>query len=178
MSKLELGTRMATNTLNKVIAEGFVADKLKKQDKELFENDWYSKDETKCTKCKGSGFNSEIPEDPFCMACEGTGNHYVLYYGVKNKQTFSYTVEYGIDLLKEYCKTMREAVADQIAAGKLSELSMIKPFELPKTLEMNLMAEGIDVEDMKHSGRIRELATLVRARYPDFMTVPLTWTKF
>ena len=123
----------------------------------------------KCDKCKGSGFDYKdgIP----CIACDGSGIEYMVHYGVSDGKAYAYISQYGLDAIKEYCKACREAEVDKIRANA----SMISPFALPAFARVDMIAEGIPVDEMLHDGKlIRELANMVYARYPEFMKTNLT----
>ena len=173
--RVKTGTRMKTPGLSKVMADNAAKfrDRIK-HDEQHLGDDWENEEVEYCPKCKGSGYNADYPEDPFCIACEGSGKWFVLYYGVSNGLPYAYTDEWGIDFIKEVCKADREAFAELQAAGKVGTKSMIRPFRLPKTLEMELQARGYTPAEIRNGESVKEIANLVAREYPDFMCVPYT----
>ena len=173
--RVAAGTRLDTPALSKTMADN--AEKFRdrmKHDEEHLGDDWENVEVEPCPKCKGSGYNADEPDDPFCMACEGTGTWFRLYYGVSEGLPYAYTEEYGVDFIKEVCKADREAFAELQAAGKVGTRSMIRPYRLPKTLEMELQARGYVPAEIRSGEYVREIANLIAKEYPDFMSVPYT----
>ena len=161
------GTKLNTPALSKMFKDDFIEQVKKDSDK--VGTDWENWEDEVCTKCAGLGKNPEHPEDGFCLGCEGTGIWYRLVYGIQDKLPYAYTLEHGVEFVKEAAKNYRIAYAEQQATGKVPD--NIRPFILPKTLEMELEARGLTVRtsdpDMK-----RYIFNLVAREYPDFMCVP------
>lgn len=166
------GLKMPTPHLDTLMADEFVQWQMAKDLEKTYDNDWEAADASVCPKCDGAKINPRHPEDGFCLNCDGTGIEFIVYYGVKNKQSYSYTVEYGIEFKKEYCKAMREAFEDQQRAGKVGELSMIQPYALPKTIEMEMKARGFDLDEYRKNNELEEVAEYVAEHFPEYMCVP------
>ena len=169
------GTKLETPALSMAVTETFVKDYIKEQDRKLSEN-FTNYEDHPCEKCGGTGVSPD-PKDPFCIGCEGTGIWYRLVYGVEDGKPFAYTYEYGVDFVKEACKLYREAWAGHQLAGKVPE--NMRPFLLPKTLEMELEARGYTVRENvadpdAHIMMKKAIMNVVAKEYPDFMCVPYT----
>ena len=168
---LKSGTRLSTPALSKVLIEDQISDMYKEYEQEkITEGIIHTMDES-CGKCGGFGKSPEFPEDPFCYACEGTGLHYRLYYGVQDGAPFAYTDEWGVDFLKQVCAAEREAFEEARLAGKIGSKAMVRPFRLPKTLEMELQARGYTIGDIRSGKKVAEIANIVASEWPDFMCV-------
>ena len=163
------GVKLQTPRLSEMLENDYLAA-LAQEDATIFERDWEKEEPSECPMCNGCGHNIELGE--VCVNCDGTGTEYKMVYGVKGGQSFAYTIEYGMEAKKEYCKAMREAYLDMQIAGKNTSKAMMMPYALPKTIEMEFMARGFDVRTAQKEGNIREIANIVAREYPEFMCVP------
>ena len=163
------GTKLKTPALSKMFEDEYIT-RLKHDEKTLGDN-WENFEDETCPKCNGTGINPEHPEDGFCIACEGTGIWYRLVYGMSGGEPYAYTWEWGIDFVKEAAKNYRMAHTEMQMAGKT--YTHMRPYLLPKTLEMELEARGLDArtkdQDMK-----KYIMGIVAREYPDFMCVNYT----
>ena len=126
-----------------------------------FQEDWKATPIVEpCNVCKGTKID---PNDlTICMACDGTGKHYEIHYGVQDGEGFAYVTQYGLDALKEYCKACRESEVESVRASK----PMIEVFSMPAFIRIDWMAEGIPVDDLMYTDQgIRYLANLMVERY-------------
>ncbi len=168
-------TRLNTPALAKMVKEDLVLERIKHDEKNLAD-DWENVEQETCPKCKGFGKNPDLPEDPFCYACDGSGIWYILTYGMSNKLPYSYTDEYGVDFVKEACKAEREAFAEAQLAGKIGNRYGIRPYMLTKTLEMEFLSRGYTPQELRQGPMTKEIANIVAREYPEFMCV--TYTNF
>ena len=166
--RVKKGTRLKTPSYSLLMKE-YVNERIAEGERTLGE-DWENFEDTPCDKCAGTGVSPD-PDDKFCYGCEGTGIWYRMYYGVSDGQPYAYTDEWGVDFLKEVCKADREAFLELQLAGKVGNRSMIRPFRLCKTLEMELLARGYNPAN-RTGENIRAIANIVAREYPDFMSVP------
>ena len=169
--KTVCGVQMHTPEYSALMAEGYVADYMLKESKLAFETDWERYEPTVCVQCEGKGKVVIDGQEESCMNCEGTGIEHILFFGVKGGQSYAYTREFGIEAKKELCKALREAYKEVQDAGKVGELSMIRPFGLPKTIEMEMMARGFNVRDTSDKN-IKDIANVVARDYPEYLCVP------
>ena len=170
MGKTIQGVEMSTPEFSRVMAEGFVADYMRKEDQLLYEQDWERWEPTVCTACNGTKKRPDLGED-CCHNCDSTGAEHVLFFGMKGGQSYAYTKEFGMKAKLEFCKAMRESFQEVQDAGKVSNLSLVRPYALPKTIEMELMARGLNVND-KSEANVRQIANIVAKDYPQFLCVP------
>ena len=166
-------TRMATPAIKKLFVsteEEFVKERMAHDEANLGE-DWQNSEPNECNVCHGTGQASpEFPDDPHCLGCDGTGIHFILTYGVEDGKPFAYTDEYGVDNMKKMCADYREAYRASQLAGKTPD--MIRPYILPKTLEMELQARGYLPHEIYSGKYVKEIANIVAREYPAFMCVP------
>ena len=143
-----------------------------KHDEKHLGDDWENQDVEECTKCAGTG-KLQLADGKFenCPGCEGTGTWFILYYGISDGTPYAYTDEWGIGFLKETCKTYREAHREMQLLGKT--YTNLRPYLLPKTLEMELLARGYDPHTKSDEEKIR-IANVVAREFPDFMCVNYT----
>ena len=132
---------------------------------------WENYEDEVCPKCNGTKKDPALPEDPHCLACEGTGVHYRIIYGHTKGEAYAYIKENGLDLVVEYAKAMREAHKEIQDAGKVGEQVAIKPYVLPKFLQMELQARGWSPDQFFNGSYIREIANILVKEYPAFMCV-------
>lgn len=168
---MNTGTKMDAPLFSRALADDHIAYRAAFDSKFDKGSNWKHAEDKECDKCHGTGHNPEFPGDAHCMGCEGTGTHIRLVYGVEDGKPFAYTYEFGIDYLKEVCKAEREAHRETQLAGKVGNLSMIRPFRLPKTLEMEMLHRGYDLNDMKKNRELRKAANIVAREFPHFMCV-------
>ena len=158
------GKKMATPHLKSLVSEA--GDKYDDPTE-----DWKATPQiTKCGVCKGSGF--DYAEGIQCFGCDGSGIDYELHYGVEGGKCFAYVVQYGLDALAEYCKACREAEVDSVRVNA----PMISVFALPAYARIDMIAEGIPVDEMLNSSDAQaknDLINLVSTRYPQFMKTNL-----
>ena len=162
-------TRLNTPHLHKIldVEDAEFIERMKHDEKNLSEN-WENVEPEMCLKCSGTGRDPSAPEAVRCEGCEGTGTWYIMYYGVSDSLPYAYTDEYGIDFLKQTCKAYREAHTEMQLRGET--YTHLRPYLLPKTLEMELMARGIDPHAKTDKAK-RHIANIIASEYPDFMCV-------
>ena len=163
-------TRLNTPAIAKLYEnadEQIIAEMIKHGEKTLGEN-WENYEHTHCEKCHGTGLAQPGSEDPHCVGCEGTGIWFTLYYGISDGVPYAYTEEYGIDFLKDTCKEYRSAHTQMQLSGKT--YTNLRPYLLPKTLEMELMARGYNPRSDDPEEKVA-IMNLVAQEYPDFMCV-------
>lgn len=163
------GTKIKTPYLSKMFEDEYIT-RLKHDDKTLGD-DWENFEDETCPKCEGVGVNPEHPKDGFCYGCEGTGVWYRLVYGMSSGVPYAYTWEWGVDFVKQACKDYRIAHAELQAAKKTTD--HMRPYLMPKTLEMELEARGLDARS-KDPDMKRMVMNTVAAEYPEFMCVNYT----
>ena len=169
--KLASGVKLNTPRMSELLENEYLAQ-MAEEDRTLLDNDWEHTEPHECSICNGTGLNIALGEP--CINCDETGIEYKMVYGVKGGHSYAYTIEYGMEAKKEYCKAMREAFADMQIAGKVGSKSMMMPFALPKTVEMEMLARGYDVKQAQRDGNLKEIANIVAREYPEFLCVPYT----
>ena len=97
-----------------------------------------------------------------------------MVIGCKSGQTYAYTIEFGMEAKKEYCKAMREAHAEAKLAGTHLKSSLMRPYALPKTIEMEMLARGYNLKEAEQNGQIKEIANVVAKEYPEFLCTSYT----
>ena len=165
------GVKLQTPRMSELLENDYIAE-LAKEDDTVYTRNWEKEEPSECPICNGCGHNIELGE--VCVNCDGTGVEYKMVYGVDKGAAYAYTVEYGMNAKREYCKAMREAYAELQISGKHLNKSMMMPYALPKTIEMEMMARGYDVRNAQKNGESREIANIIAREYPDFMCVPYT----
>ena len=106
--KLLSGVKLNTPKMSELLENEYLAE-LAEKDRTLLDNDWEHEEPHECSICSGTGLNIEL--GGLASICDETGVEYKMVYGVKSGQSYAYTVEYGMEAKKEYCKAMREAFA-------------------------------------------------------------------
>ena len=153
------GEKINTPNLSKAIDDD-LRDKAE-LDKSLAANWKATPEVTPCGVCNGSGYD----EGMVCMGCDGSGTDFELHYGCEDGKWYAYIVQYGLDGLKKYCEARREAEVDGIRANQ----SMLGACAMPKFLQMELTAKGMDVQKMIANGQTREIVNHVSQNYPWLM---------
>ena len=161
------GQKMATPHLKSIVEDG-VAEMIA-AGADNPDGDWKASPEIhKCGPCNGSGF--DYADGVPCIGCDGSGIDYELHYGMEGGKAYAYVRQYGLDAIREYCKNCREAEVDKVRANS----ALLRAFVLPAYARVDMIAEGIPVDEMMHDGELlRELTNMVAARYPEFMTTNL-----
>lgn len=166
MAATRLNTPAITNMYKNADKE-MIEEMLRHGEKTLADN-WENHEHTYCEKCHGTGEAQPGSGDDHCVACEGTGIWFTLYYGIEDGVPYAYTDEYGIDYMKEVCKEFRSAHRQMQLAGKT--MTHMRPYLLPKTLEMELLARGYNPRSDDDEEKIA-IMNLVAQEYPDFLCV-------
>ena len=127
-------------------------------------------DSKPCKVCNATGFDAEEIGCK-CIGCDGSGKEYELIYGVEDGSPFAIINAFGVQGVADYCKLVRDSEMDM---KKRVNSAYQRVYHLHPVCAMELEADGHDLKQMQHDGKVREIARLVRAKWGEtFMTTKL-----